>query len=236
MATAKGLEDDVQATLISQRALLDRTSRAERVADIVREMIVSGTFRPGSRLSEPEICVALDVSRNTLRESFRTLIKDRLVTHELNRGVFVRVPTPEDIGELFNCRRVIEGAAIRHFRPEADDLSQVLEALKEADDLAKAKNWSELGTANIRFHMAIAGLNSSMRIREFMEGTWAELRLVYFVMGDPNLFHGPYLDRNHRILEALQAGDPDTAEVLLMEYLDGVESEILHIYRSRKQT
>lgn len=240
--THEGLDSDVRARLESQRSLLDRRSRAEQVAEIVRQMIINGTLRPGSRLSEPDICAALDVSRNTLRESFRSLVKDRLVTHELNRGVFVRVPTTQDIAELYTCRRVIEGAALRAFRPGADDmadpahLGEVIEALRQADECSEAQDWPGVGTADISFHRAITGLNGSLRINEFMEGTWAELRLVFLVMGDPNRFHGPYLDRNHRMLEALIAGDPAKAEVLLMEYLDDAEHEILGVYEAPAQT
>jgi DNA-binding GntR family transcriptional regulator len=238
-ASHEGLDSDVRARLESQRSLLDRMSRAERVAEIVRQMIINGTLRPGSRLSEPDICAALDVSRNTLRESFRSLVKDRLVTHELNRGVFVRVPTPQDIAELYTCRRVIEGAAVRAFRPggsDLTDLTEVIEALRQADERSKAQDWPGVGTADISFHRAIVGLNRSLRINELMEATWAELRLVFLVMGDPNRFHGPYLDRNHRILDALVAGDPAKAEVLLMEYLDDAEREILGVYEAPPQT
>jgi DNA-binding GntR family transcriptional regulator len=237
--TPDGLDSDVRARLESQRPLLDRMSRAERVAEIVRQMIINGTLRPGSRLSEPDICAALDVSRNTLRESFRSLVKDRLVTHELNRGVFVRVPTPQDISELYTCRRVIEGAAMRAFRPGDNhlaDLAEVIEALRQADERSTAQDWPGVGTADLGFHRAIVGLNGSMRINELMEGTWAELRLVFLVMGDPNRFHGPYLDRNHRMLDALVAGDPAKAEVLLMEYLDDAEAEILGVYEAPAQT
>jgi DNA-binding GntR family transcriptional regulator len=232
MATHEGLDSQTQARLVSQRALLDRTSRAERVAAIVREMIISGTFHPGSRLSEPDICAALNVSRNTLRESFQSLVKDRLVSHELNRGVFVRVPTSTDIAELYACRRVIEGAAVRAFKPAIHDLSPVIEALNQADDDLKSEDWPGVGTADIRFHKAIVGLNSSRRINEFMEGTWAELRLVFLVMGDPSSFHSPYMDRNRLILKALQAGDAARAEALLIEYLDDAECEILGAYES----
>ncbi|MDJ0417520.1 GntR family transcriptional regulator [Rhodococcus opacus] len=40
----------------------------------MRETIVDGTFPPRSRLSEPEICSAVGVYRNTLRESFHLSI------------------------------------------------------------------------------------------------------------------------------------------------------------------
>ncbi|MEU3504381.1 GntR family transcriptional regulator, partial [Streptomyces hundungensis] len=76
--------------LAEDRALLGRTSTAERVADILRTRIAEGLFPPGERLAEDAIGKALGVSRNTLREAFRLLTHERLLIHELNRGVFVR--------------------------------------------------------------------------------------------------------------------------------------------------
>ena len=40
---------------VADRALLGRTSRAERVAAIPRARIAAGSFRPGERLVEHEI-------------------------------------------------------------------------------------------------------------------------------------------------------------------------------------
>lgn len=45
----------------------------ERVANLVRQKIVQGKFMPGQTLSEVALRDSLAISRNTLREVFRTL-------------------------------------------------------------------------------------------------------------------------------------------------------------------
>ncbi|OZE92414.1 GntR family transcriptional regulator [Rhodococcoides fascians] len=229
-ALTSDLTDSVHASLSVQRDLLERTSTAERVAAAVRNTIVDGTFPPGARLSEPEICKALGVSRNTVREAFRVLAKDRLVDHKLNRGVFVRMPTLADIAELYQCRRVVECAAIRTLHTRKQDVSPIVDALQSAVALREAGDWTGVGTADIHFHRAITALTSSRRLTELMEGTWAELRLVFLAMGDPQRFHRPYLERNRQIVEALLAHDVDFAERLLLSYLDDAEREISAAY------
>lgn len=101
------------AGLADDRALLGRTSTAERVADILRSRIAEGYFPPGTRLSEDSIGGALGVSRNTLREAFRLLTHERLLIHELNRGVFVRVLTVEDVEDIYRTRALVECAVVR---------------------------------------------------------------------------------------------------------------------------
>lgn len=230
MSVPEGLNASVQASLVAQRGLLARTSTAERVADVLRQTIIDGTLRPGSRLSDPDICAALGVSRNTLREAFRSLASDRLVSHELNRGVFVRTPTLADVAEMYMSRRVIECAAVGNFSLDRHDLSSVREALDFADERFRAGDWNGVGTADIRFHQAIVDLNNSRRINEMMEGIWAELRLIFLAMGDPHEFHGPYLERNREIVNALEAGESDKAAELMLNYLDDAEAQISTAY------
>lgn len=54
-----GSESERGGGLADDRALLGRTSTAERVADILRTRIAEGFFRPGTRLSEDSIGGAL---------------------------------------------------------------------------------------------------------------------------------------------------------------------------------
>lgn len=233
MKAQQRISDAAQVRLAEKRPLLDRTSTAERVAELVRNTIVDGTFPPGARLSEPEICAALGVSRNTLREAFRYLAKDRLVTHELNRGVFVRVPTLDEITELYQCRRVIECAAVRGFNGAAAALEPVYEALAMATEKHDAGDWIAIGTADIHFHRALTALTGSARIEELMEVIFAELRLVFLAMGDQRRFHEPYIERNHAIAADLRAGRITEAERALFDYLIDAEREISAAYQQR---
>ena len=76
--------------LRGDRDLLGRSSTADRVAELLRTHIAEGHLLPGARLPEDAIGQALGVSRNTLREAFRLLTHEKLLSHALNRGVFVR--------------------------------------------------------------------------------------------------------------------------------------------------
>ena len=162
--------------LASQREQLERAGLSTQVADIVRGRILDGQFRPGMRLSEPDICAALKVSRNTVREAFRTLIQERLVAHELNRGVFVRIPLPEDVTEVYQCRRVVECAALREHPRTRTDPAPLAAALEHADRCAAQGDWTGVGTADVDFHRAVTAINHSRLLDSMMAGVWDELR------------------------------------------------------------
>ncbi|MFJ3808357.1 GntR family transcriptional regulator [Streptomyces sp. NPDC090073] len=221
------------AGLADDRALLGRTSTAERVSDILRSRIADGYFPPGTRLSEDGIGGALGVSRNTLREAFRLLTHERLLIHELNRGVFVRVLTVEDVEDIYRTRSLVECAVVRGLGEPPYPLRGLASAVAEGDAAAADNDWKAMGTANIHFHQELVALAGSERTDELMRSVFAELRLAFHVVDDPRRLHEPYLARNRRILQALQAGERTTAERLLQTYLADSLERVVEVYRRR---
>ncbi|MFF7238515.1 GntR family transcriptional regulator [Streptomyces collinus] len=219
--------------LADDRALLGRTSTAERVSDILRSRIAEGFFPPGTRLSEDAIGGALGVSRNTLREAFRLLTHERLLVHELNRGVFVRVLTVEDVEDIYRTRTLVECAVVRGLGEPPYALDGLAAAVTEGE-LATARNdWKALGTSNIHFHRELVALAGSERTDELMRSVFAELRLAFHVVDDPRRLHEPYLARNRQILRALQDGDHGRAERLLETYLTDSLDRVVEVYLRR---
>ncbi|MGW1053816.1 GntR family transcriptional regulator [Streptomyces sp. NPDC002586] len=219
--------------LADDRALLGRTSTAERVSDILRTRIADGYFPPGTRLSEDGIGGALGVSRNTLREAFRLLTHERLLVHELNRGVFVRVLTVEDVEDIYRTRALVECAVVRGLGEPPYRLEGVAAAVVEGEAATAGNDWKTLGTANIHFHRELVALAGSERTDELMRSVFAELRLAFHVVDDPRRLHEPYLARNREILRALQAGDKSAAERLLKTYLTDSLERVVEVYRRR---
>ncbi|MFI8326730.1 GntR family transcriptional regulator [Streptomyces sp. NPDC085529] len=216
--------------LADDRALLGRTSTAERVADILRTRIAEGFFPPGTRLSEESIGGALGVSRNTLREAFRLLTHERLLVHELNRGVFVRVLAVDDVEDIYRTRRLVECAVVRGLGHPPFPVDGLAAAVAEGEAAARAGDWHGVSTANIHFHRELVALAGSARTDELMRGVLAELRLAFHVVDDPRALHEPYLVRNKEILEALRAGERAAAERFLARYLDDSISRVAAAY------
>lgn len=235
--TSEHLDPAWAARLEAERPQLERSSTAERVAGVLRGRITDGMFRPGDRMPEDAIRTALGVSRNTLREAFRLLVHERLVVHELSRGVFVRILDSDDVVDLYRLRRTLECVAVRNV---ADAPHGVLEraaaAVDDGERAAATADWRAVGTANMRFHQAISDLAGSPRVSEIMQQLLAEMRLVFHVMGDPEKFHRPYLSRHREILEPLREQKAETAEKLLHDYLQDAEQQLVDAYRQRART
>jgi DNA-binding GntR family transcriptional regulator len=216
--------------LADDRPLLGRTSTAERVADILRTRIAEGFFPPGERLSEDSIGKALGVSRNTLREAFRLLTHERLLVHELNRGVFVRVLAVEDVEDIYRTRQLVECGVVQRLGEPPYALDELDAAVAGGERAARDRDWKGVSTANIHFHRELVALAGSARTDELMRSVLAELRLAFHVVDDPRGLHQPYLLRNREILETLRSGRRDEARTLLDAYLDDSRAQLVRTY------
>lgn len=212
------MPDGLLADLAADRSFLARTSTAERIVEVLRGRITEGYFTPGTRLSEDALAEALGVSRNTLREAFRLLTHERLLEYRLNRGVFVRSLTVEDIVELYRVRTVIESAALA-VAGVPRDLATIRAATEDGEQAASRADWQAAGTADIRLHQAIVALAGSTRLNDYVGGLFAELRLAFLVCGDPEDLHRPYVQRNRRLLTLLEQDDLAGAQRELTDYL-----------------
>jgi DNA-binding GntR family transcriptional regulator len=222
------------ARLEQDKDLLGRGSTAERVAGVLRERVTEGHIAPGTRLSEEVVGAALGVSRNTLREAFRLLAHERLLVHELNRGVFVRTLDRDDVVELYRLRRLVEGAALGELASAPDRaVEEIRASVEEGERAAAEQRWPDVATADLHFHQGITRLAGSPRLEDFMLRIHAELRLAFHAMDDPRRFHAPYLTRNRELLTALESRDAQQAELLLSVYLADAERQLLRAFDDR---
>ncbi|NDU71928.1 FCD domain-containing protein [Actinomadura sp. DSM 109109] len=227
-------QDSWLTDIAAARHELGRTSTAARIADLLRGQITDGRLAPGERVREEELGEALKVSRNTVREAFRLLAQERLLVHEFNRGVFVRRVTADGLADLYRVRRILECEGVRCAREApAGALGRVEDAVLDGERAAAAGRWPDVGTADIRFHQAIAALVGSPRVDEMTRHLLAEMRLVFHEMGSPREFHEPYLARNRKIHDLMARGDLAAAERELRSYLDDAEAQLTGAYRGQ---
>ncbi|ALV27853.1 GntR family transcriptional regulator [Pannonibacter phragmitetus] len=208
--------------------------QAQPLADVIagrmRQKIIDGVLTPGSHLSEVQLCEAMQVSRNTLREVFRLLTKEGLLRHEANRGVFVVTPDMSTIVDIYRIRRLIECPALASAHPLHPAVARMQAAIDAARAHREAGEWLSVGSADIAFHSAIVELADSPRLSAFYAQVSAELRLVFGLLHDPEYLHGPYVDQNQIILGLLTAGDAKGAAAKLEAYLLQAERFILGAY------
>ena len=204
------------------------STSAERAARVVREQVVEGLLRSGTRLPEARLAEAIGVSRNTLREALSQLVAERILVREPHRGVVVATPGPEDVTDVYRVRRLVEPAALRHGGGHTEArLAALHAAVAEGRAADRAGDWHGVASANQHFHRAVVALAGSARLDAQMDLLLAEMRLFFHQMTAPAEFHRPYLAENVAIAGLVRAERHDEAAERLTTYLEDAERQLL---------
>jgi DNA-binding GntR family transcriptional regulator len=81
------IPDDVLKTIFQRK--LKRKSLNEDVYQKFKKMILSGQLKDGQRLIQEEVALHFNVSRQTIRNAYIQLEKDKLIISKFRKGVFV---------------------------------------------------------------------------------------------------------------------------------------------------
>lgn len=203
---------------------------ADSVADNIRQKLIDGELRAGQRLSEAALSEQLQISRNTLREGFRSLVSEGLLLHEPNRGVSVVVPSIADIIDIYRVRRLIECQALEKAWPLHPAHKRLRDAVQDATAAREANDWRRVGSANMAFHAGIVALSDSERLSAMFADIAAELRLAFGLLDDPEYLHAPFVDYNARLLQLFTEGQNAAAALELESYLVQSERIVLAAY------
>lgn len=172
------------------------------------------------QLPEQQVCSALAVSRNTVREALTQLVGERILVRENHRGVFVSTPDVQAVRDIYRVRRILEPAVLREVRPGPAAALPLRAAVTEGEQAAAANDGDAVGSANQHFHRALVALAGSPRLDHQMALLLAEMRLAFHQVGRSHEFHLPYLSDNAAVCVLIEQDDPDRAAQQLGDYLD----------------
>ncbi|MFK4761183.1 GntR family transcriptional regulator [Microbacterium sp. ZW T5_45] len=188
-----------------------------RVTSVLREDIILGRRRPGSRLVERDIAAELQVSRLPVREAIRTLAAEGIVVSRPRTWAVVREFTHRDIQEFGEVREAIETlifvfAAQRH---DEAGLEQLREVLVREQAAAEAREEDAARIAASDFHEVASRLAGNAMLNELIEVFVTRLRWLF---GQHDDLIG-MAEEHRRIFEAVERRDVDALRVLIPAHL-----------------
>ncbi len=80
----------------------------------VRDMIVGGELAGGSHIPERAICERLQISRTPLREAYKVLASEGLLTLQRNRGAIITRLSLQDVEDAMEVLGALEALAAEH--------------------------------------------------------------------------------------------------------------------------
>ena len=130
-------------------------SRSEAAYELLRSAVMAGLLQPGQRLREVDVSAWLDMSRTPVREAFRRLERDGLITFAPHRGMTVTELDHGAVTELYHMREVLEGTAASLAAQHATEAEIAALADIVAREAALDGDSGLLAAHNVSFHNAI---------------------------------------------------------------------------------
>jgi DNA-binding GntR family transcriptional regulator len=141
----------------------------------LREEILSGLARPGTRLAEAAVGKRLGVSRVPVREALFTLQSEGLIEFSATGRAFVKELTTQDFEELFTVRLTLEPAALRlaalQLKQDSSPLTDNVAATR------KAQTTREVTRLDLEFHELILEASGNARLLKLWRSLRGELEL-----------------------------------------------------------
>lgn len=200
-----------------------------QIAARITEAILAKQLAPGTRLGEQQLADLFGVSRTLIREALMRLATRGIVMVSARRGWFVIEPTASEAREAFEARRVIELGLLRHARPLSKDAIARLcdhitrEQAAIAGDDVGARSYL-LGD----FHVCLCECLGNNLLSETLRDLTARTTLTAMLRQSSSQAVDSCEDHVH-IVAALESGDIDEAERLMLDHLHVVESTLYEV-------
>jgi DNA-binding GntR family transcriptional regulator len=226
--------EGVKQRMLAVRAKFDEPANGslrERVFRALRASILGGQLVRGDRITEADLSEALNVSRTPLREAFRGLEAEGLVTVADQRGLVVRGLTAEDFLEIYEIRAVLDVLAARRAAERISDkaLKELANNVEMAEFLMKKKRWPELRQQFRRFHELVQESCGNARLC----GLLCDLqdyssRSSEFTL--PTAKNAPSTHADHiSLFKALSAHDSEAAAKVALAHIENERRKMLMV-------
>ena len=211
---------------------IERPVLVDQIAASIRDDILHGRLRPGQRVMVATLAKELGVSHIPVREAIRRLEAESLMVTVPHRSTVVANVRLEELHEIYDLRRLIEGATIVSAASaySDDDLATIDDAmtrLRNADpedldgdfwDAHKDFHWAMMAPAMDPWRKRLLGL-----LWQSAERYHRMYTLVFGSLADAQAEH-------QHLAESAHLGDPEQVAEILMAHLRRTERTVVAGY------
>lgn len=186
----------------------------EQIYDNIYELILDGTYPPGTRLTTKVLQQDLGVSSSPIREALTRLQQDGLVDYQPNSGMSVRCYTERDVRNLFQLMSDFDALALK-YALAGEDITQFIQRLRKNVTATGAllfdTDVDEWITLSDKFHLIITDASGNPFLNDSLQRIYRHMTIFSKKYVSP-IDNRRRIQRDHeRIVELLEAGNNDEA-------------------------
>jgi len=204
-----------------------KSGSIEMVARKIEEFIIKGKYHGGEKITETEICELLNVSRTPVREAFRLLESEGIITHQPQKGVHVTTFSMERMRNLFQIRAHMEVLSAKEaaYTAKPEDIAYLRRLNDQIRDF-QPSNPDITDDLDRELHYHIAKIGRNQLICEFMAKILSRYQLS--AMNIPfQAERIPHTFKEHEdIISALEQNNPELAESYMRVHFQCAQKSI----------
>jgi DNA-binding GntR family transcriptional regulator len=197
-----------------QRELLGK-----QISDALRRDILLGVIKPGTRLSQQQLCERFGTSRMPVRDGLRVLAHEGLLITDSAQHTIVAPLSRADLLDAYWIEGTLAGMAATRAseRAGAEDLDRLDESHHQMLEAAAAGGWERMARLNWSFHRSINRLSGSRKLINAIKSMSLDLPRDY-LMAMPD-WSAKSNEQHGQILEAMRARRHDKAGSLMTKHV-----------------
>jgi DNA-binding GntR family transcriptional regulator len=209
---------------------IERRSLATQVADALRELIMSNTYKQGQQLRQDDLARRLGVSHIPVREAFQLLEAEGLITNIPYKGAVVTRLSESEVEEYFDIRATLEVDLLRRalgkIAPPA--IARAREIVARMDK-APPQRWGEYNWSLHETLYEPAGRPITLEfIRRIHDNLDRYVRIqLSLTEGNRQRAHQEHI----RLIDLCEAADRAKALKLLSTHINGVRDDLINHLR-----
>lgn len=204
----------------------------EQIADIVRQMIISGELKGEQKISERQIGSMLNVSTTPVKEAFRTLQAEGLIYSIPRKGSFVSTQSKENLMQYSLIRSVMDGLAayLAALLAKEEDILYMQDELRRSRELIMAQGDSkEISRHNYNFHVRIREATRNNFLINLTSTVASMDNSIRQVVNKTDFEELMMRQEEHeQILQMIQEGRSDEAEQLMVKHIRQATKKALY--------
>jgi GntR family transcriptional regulator, rspAB operon transcriptional repressor len=215
-------------SMLSRTKLDRRRPMRDQIYPLIRDLILTGTIKPGDAIDEKSIALQLNISRTPVREAVKKLSDEHLVDVVAQSGTRAARVDAREIEQAYLIRRSLEMETA--FQAASRMTDAHIEALHDNyvlhERAIEQKKFAKAIEIDDNFHRTIAHIAELPRLWHMIEISKAHLDRCRHMLLPRTGEAAITLEQHRTIIRALNTKKPEAASEAMQNHLESSYANI----------
>ena len=211
---------------------ITKDTLSDKAYRIIKEAIVSNSYKPGDILTEEMLADQLSISRTPIRDALKKLQYEHILAPGGGKKLVVSEVSEQDIENVTEVRSSLETLAVKLLEgkmteEKKDHLQELSDRCRKLSGEAKKGDELEYLEAETQFHMYIAECAQNTFLYDMIDRTMLVNKRFHILSGTLNKYSKKAVDEHETIVQYIINDKYDKAAEAMKAHIDSAGNRML---------